>query len=145
MWPYLPKKLGNFRISRIYFNNRFCYVLHRRKIRWESKVSPSHHIIRQIIANSPLMNLMVQSTHRLIGCNNGIDRYVNHIRFSRFNAVHLEGLVSEHKKYEFVAATLSDNPLEVVQINEMGPLIIGTENTGIAKVWLLICMEIVTR
>ena len=120
------------------------------------------------------MHLRVQSTHCLIGCNNGVRRYVNHIRLSGFNSVHLEGPVSEHKKYcsmcprikcilnkvnpakvladrflrgpdDFVVATLSDNPLAVVQINEMGPLFIGTAITGITKLWLLICVEIVTR
>ena len=32
--PSLPKILGNFTISKIFFNSYWCYVLHGRKIRW---------------------------------------------------------------------------------------------------------------
>lgn len=45
---------------------------------------------------------------------------------------------------EFVPGTFHDNPLEAVQIDEMGPLYIRNE-TGKFKFWLIICIEIVTR
>ena len=70
--PSLPKVFGNFTVSKIHFNKYFCYILHGRKIRWENSLQPLHHVIRQIIAQSPLLNLIIKNLHHLIGCNHEI-------------------------------------------------------------------------
>ena len=77
--PSLPKILGNFTISKIFFNSYWCYVLHSHQIRQGPALKPSHHVICQVIGNSPLLQLIIRNSHRLISCNNGIQKYVNHI------------------------------------------------------------------
>ena len=53
-------------------------------IRWASNIRPTHHIIRQILAESPLCQLIIWQSHRLIGCNLGTDSYVSHIRMTEW-------------------------------------------------------------
>merc|ERR1712055_1127910 len=124
-----------------------CYVLYGRQIQWKQTITPSHHMIRQILAHSPLMTLMIRSTHRLIGCNAGIALYVNHLRMTGFNSVNLEQSVTNHKQFcqmcprikcimntknpaqalasrytrgpdSFLAATLQKDPLAICQLDE---------------------------
>ena len=45
---------------------------------------------------------------------------------------------------DFIAATLSKDPLAILQLDELGPLFIGNKNSYV-KVWILIAVEIVTR
>ena len=49
MKPSLPTSLGNFNISKMFFNGKFCYILSGRKIRWNYLLNPLFHIIRQLI------------------------------------------------------------------------------------------------
>ena len=41
----LPKALGNFTISKVFFNSYWGYILHGRKLRWGPTLQPSAHII----------------------------------------------------------------------------------------------------
>ena len=131
----------------MYFNKMWAYVLSGRKLRWNSRVLPTNHIIRQIIAESPLMDLMVRNSHYLIGCNHSVKKYCNHIRLSGFNMVNLPIVVLNHKRYcktcplvkavlsrnnpvqrlanrfyrghdDFLASTLDKNPLAISQLDE---------------------------
>ena len=97
MKPSLPASLGNFNISKLYFKDKFCYVLSGRKIRWNYTLRPSFHIIRQLIGESPLMQLIINKSHDLIGCNQGIASYTNHVRMSGFLACNLELPDMKHK------------------------------------------------
>ena len=45
MKPSLPTALGNFNISKIFFNDKFCYIISGRKTRWNNTLKPSSHVI----------------------------------------------------------------------------------------------------
>ena len=112
--------------------------------------------------NSPLLNLIVHNTHKLIGCNYGIKRYLNHIRMSGFTSTNLSNTIREHKQYcqmcplihqllakkdpaqilanhlikspdHFVVNTLSNDPLQVIQLDKTGPIKISNA-AGITKI-----------
>ena len=97
MKPSLPASLGNFNISKMYFNDKFFYVLSGRHFRRNYTLRPSFHIIRQLIGESPLMQLIINKSHDLIGCNKGIASYTNHVRMSGLLACNLELPVKKHK------------------------------------------------
>ena len=171
--PALPHIFDNFPISKIYFNKMWAYILSGQKLRWNHNVQPSHYVIRQVIVESPLMSLMAQNSHYLIGCNHSVKKYCSHIRLTGFNAVNLHIVIRDHKQYckkcplvkavlshtnpvqllanrfyrgpdDFVASVLSQNPLAVSQLDEIGPWYIENEQRSV-KVWVLILIEIVTR
>ena len=108
------------------------------------------------------MNLVIQHSHSTIGCANGVQKYMNHIRFSGFNSVNLAGLVTESIKFcrlcptvkiiltktdpaqalasrflrgpdDFLSQTLSTNPLLCMQIDELGPWYPGNQH-GFTKI-----------
>ena len=45
---------------------------------------------------------------------------------------------------DFIPHTLSKDPLQCMQLDEIGPLFLGNQN-GYIKMWVLIGVEIVTR
>ena len=112
------------------------------------------------------MNLMLKNSHHLIGCNHSVAKYCSHLRLSGFNAVNLSQAVTEHKSYYrlcplvkavlskdnpaqklanrfYYICSLSSNPLETAQLDELGPWYIQNEY-GQEKVWILVLIEIVT-
>ena len=142
-------------------------------MRWGTILHPTQRVIRQILGNSPLMNLMTKHSHYILGCNNGIQKYVNNLRFSGFNCVNISIPVTENKKFcklcpiiksilnknnpaklladkflrgpdDFISHTLSKSPLDCLQLDEIGPLFLGNRN-GFTKIWVLIGVEIVTH
>ena len=131
-------------------------------------------MIRQLVAESPLMQLIYRQSHRLSGCGLGVQKYLAHIRMSGFNVVNLLNSVSAYKAQcklcplvslvltgkspardlankltrgpdEFVPSALSHDPLSVIQCDEAGPFYLGKQGCGFVKVWVLVAVEIVTR
>ena len=69
--PTLPKTFSSFTISKIYWNKRFCYILGGRKITWGHTYAPSNHVVWVLESSSPLMTLIINQSHQLVGCNQG--------------------------------------------------------------------------
>ena len=148
-------------------------MLSGRIIRWNNTLNPFFHVIQQLIGESLLMQLIINKSHDLIGCNTGIASYVNHVRMSGFLACNLELPVKKRKldckrcpfakltmtgksdaqwianQYlrgpeDFLPTVLSTNPLSCLQLDKTGPMYLGTQ-TEYTKVWVLIAVKIITR
>ena len=107
--------------------------------------------------NSPLMNLMIKNSHTTLGCAHGVQKYINHLCFSGFNCTNIATPVTENIKYckmcpiiqtiltksnpaqmladkflrgpnDFLSQTLSENPLQCMQVDEIGLLFLGNQN-----------------
>ena len=149
-------------VSKTYFNSHWAYILSGRKIKWNNTISPSNHIICVLMQNSPILNLIIHNTHNLIGCNYRIKIYLNYIRMSGFRSTNLSNTIREHKQYcrmcplihqllakkyparilanchikspnHFVLNTLSNDPLQVIQLDKTGPIKISNA-AGITKI-----------
>ena len=174
MTPSLPKQLNNFHVTKVHWNDMFYYCMTGRKIRWTGYMQPSHHVIRQIFGDSPLMQHMIKSSHRLLGCTKGLEAYVSNIRMCGFNAVNLKESVKAYANTckmcplirmgqtakdpariladrltrgadDFVTQAISEDPLSTLQADEAGPILIGNTTIGYVKVWILVAVECVTR
>ena len=102
----------------------------------------------------------------------GVQKYVEFIRHSGFNAPCLENPVRMHKQScklcplvsyvygkedpmkrlvqrfyrvpdQFVPSVINKNPLQVMQLDELGPMCLVNDN-GEVKIWILLCVEVVT-
>ena len=93
----IPSKMGRYTISKQYWEDKFMYILSEREIRFRTNLSTSYHHAHHIDAHSPLGALVINQSHRIIGCGQGLTMYTNHIRASGFNAVNLEEAVATHR------------------------------------------------
>ena len=172
--PRLPKEMDQFNITTVFWNTMKAFILTGRKVRWTGYLEPSHHVVRQIYGDSSLMRFLVRSSHIMLGCNKGYTTYTRHVRMCGFSSVNLTETVRAftrsckmcpltrlglHAKNparnlankmlrgadDFVSQALSLNPLSTVQCDEAGPLVIGNKQTGFVKIWVLVCVECVTR
>ena len=89
MSPSLPKEMSQFNVTTITWNDMFAYCMTGRKIRWTGYAEPSHPVIRQLIGISSLIQFIIKSSHRLLGCNKGWLLYISHIQICRFNSSNL--------------------------------------------------------
>jgi len=171
--PRLPRILSNFTISKMYFNTMFSYILSGRTIKWGQTHSPQHHLVRVLERDSPLMALMVEASHRLLGCNRGMEKYQAHIMLSGFTCVNLIQAVKDHAALckrcpvikavmsrqnadtrrvnqqfrapdHFISMALSEDILSQIQLDELGPIDVQAAASTV-KVWILVCAELVTR
>merc|ERR1712105_245486 len=142
-------------------------------LRYQKRLHPTQRKICQLHQQSPLIQLIICHSHGLIGCGQGMQSYLDHVRLSWFNCVNLEPMVTKLKNDcklcslvhlilnntnlarklanylqkgpdEFVPLSLSDQPLSVIQIDETGPIYLGKDGYFV-KVWILLAVEIVTR
>ena len=67
----LPKEMSQFNVTTITWTDLFAYCMTGRKIRWTGYAEPSHHVIRQLIGISSLIQFLIKSSHNLLGCNKG--------------------------------------------------------------------------
>jgi len=142
-------------------------------LHYQNRLHPTQNVIRQLHQQSPLIQLIICHSHRLIGCGQGTQAYLDHPRLAGFNSVNLEPMVAKFKedckKYplvhlilnnknparklanslvkgpdEFVPLSLFDQPLSLIQIDETGPIYLGKDRYFV-KVWILLAVEMVTR
>ena len=110
MSPSRPKELDKFHVIKINWNDMFTYCLTGRKIRWTGYIQSSHHVIRQIFGDSPLMQHMIKSSHRLLECNKGQKSYVSHICMCGYNAVNLTESVKAYTNTCKMCPLIKDGP-----------------------------------
>ena len=141
-----------------------------REIGFVSNLATSYHHTKQIEAHSPLGELVINQSHRIIGCGQGTHMYANHIRASGYNMMCLEDAVAAHRDNcklcpvikmlftrktpltkllwqfrgpdEFLTSTLSLNPLDTIVVDELGPIAIKF-NEGKVKTWVLVAVEFI--
>ena len=133
---------------------------------------PVQHSIVMIYAHSPLGQLLINYSHRTLGCNRGTQAYVGYINFLGFHAKNLHTSVQEHKdncslcpriQYLFsghsplqdifwaqrssddiLGTALSTDPLNSLICDEAGPFTLDLLD-GKYKIFCLLAVELVTR
>ena len=117
---------------------------------------------------------MVRYSHTAVGCMRSITRYKHNIQLGGFTAKNIDEIIFYFKAQcqrcpmlkmvmnlrmpavrllnhlrkgpdSFIPLSLSENPMSVVQMDELGPLHIGEAGKVTVKVWLMICIEVVMR
>ena len=86
-----------------------------RNLCYQNRLLPTQHVIRQIHQQSLLIQLIICHSHRLIGCGQGTQAYLDHVRLSGFNSVNLEPMVAKFKdndKFGWPTAILFLAPAE---------------------------------
>ena len=89
--------MGRFAISKQFWQEKFVYIMSGREIRFASNLATSYHHTRQIEAHSPLGALVINQSHRIVGCGQGTHMYANHIRASGYNMMCIEEAVAAHR------------------------------------------------
>ena len=85
-----PKSMDKYVLNTVILGNLHCNVYCGRTIWFNNAVNPSHHTIRWIQSNSPLMVLAINEAHRRLYCWLGPDAYVNSVHLAGFSGVGLK-------------------------------------------------------
>ena len=147
-------------------------MFYGRNVRYRARLEPTRHEIAFILAESPLGQLVINHAHKALGCANGIQSYIDFINCIGFHAINLKEAIKDHldscqqcplikalwSQKSSLQDTLysqrgpqadiekifSQNPMQFLVGDELGPLKISLK-TGTFKVWLLICVTVVSR
>ena len=95
--PKLVRSLSEYSITKIWFNNKYCYVMTGRHVSWSNTINPQCHIIRALIPESPLIYLVVRHVHKALGCTRLVATYKAQIHMAGYTSTHLEDQISTFK------------------------------------------------
>ena len=127
-----------------------CRVVSGRQVRFSNIVNPSRHKIYFVQRDSPLVRLAVRESHFKLGCGLGVQAYINNVQligvacpglfktikqyrdscpgclqnrvFFSAKSPYCKSILGQHGPDDLLSATVSQNPLSHLIIDETGPI-----------------------